>query len=269
MRRSALLACLLTASLPAPTSAQGAQEQDIDPVARQRFLLATELYRQGRFVDAAQEFERVYEATRHADLLHNVYVAYRDAGEKRKAADALRSYLAEAEEIPDRTVMEGRLATLERELAEDGARTPPPTEPAETEPVGPGPTTPPPSVPPPPPAGDGPDALAPAIVLAVGAGAAIVGGVLGVVAAGQYSELEDDCGSALICRMDREADIDGLRTTALLADVLVLGGGLVAVVGGTWLVIELTSGGEERATTARVSPWCTADGCGASIRGLL
>ena len=228
-------------ALPWHVAAQGAAEQDIDPIARQRFQIAAQLYSRGQFAEAADEFQRVYDATQHPDVLHNIYVAHRDAGNKREAAAALRAYIASAEEIPERQLMEARLATLEREIAEEDARNSQLEPEPEPEPIvepDPDPIAAP--APRPAPA-EGPSLLAPALVLGAGAAIAIAGVVMGVVAAGQYADLEDTCGPALICRMEQQDDIDALRTTALLADVLMIGGGVVAAIGTAWLIVELSS----------------------------
>ena len=280
MRFSGLAPCLLVVALsavaaaPAPAAAQGrAQEEDVDPEARQRFQLATTLYGQGRFVEAAEEFERVYEITDNAVLLHNIYVAYRDAGDEPKAAQFLRQYLEEAEEIPDRAVMEGRLRTLERQVAEaeardDGEVVEPPTD--ETTgppaPVEPGDSQP--QRPPPREQDSSWPIVVSAVVAAVGAAAVGVGAVLGVQAADQYEELENDCGPALICPATRQEDVDSLGATALAADILLIGGGVLAVGGLTWLIIEVAGGGDGgSASSIEPSLACNGHGCGASLRG--
>lgn len=246
--------------------AQDASREDIPPEARQRFDLATTMYSQGRFVEAAEEFERVYALTSHADVLHNIYVAYRDAGDKRKAADALRRYLEAAEEISDRPVMEARLATLEREIAEEDARAEEEPEVSETpdpepvEPVGPAP-------PPTTPASDGgPSLLPPALVLGGGLALVGVGIVLGLGAASDYEDLESDCGPALICSSDRQDDVDSLGTRALLADVAWISGAVIAGVGAAWLTVSLL-GGSDAPATARMSPSCSGAFCGATVEG--
>ncbi len=267
--RALVSAAVLAAAVPGVAAAQGADAEQLDPEARQRFQLATTLYGQGRFVEAAEEFERVYELTRNADVLHNVYVAYRDAGDKPRAAEALRGYLHEARDIPDRAVMEGRLATLEREIAEDEERERRLEEAAVEDDHGsdasvtesapePAPVTPP---------SEGPSVALPIVVLSAAAALAIGGGVLGLVAKGQYEDLEEECGIRLVCPASEQDEVDSLSTTALVADILLAAGAVAAVVGGTWLAVELATGDGEDGATARLSPWCGPDGCGASLGG--
>lgn len=261
---SVLVLVAASALVPVHTAvAQDASREDIPPEARQRFDLATTMYSEGRFVEAAEEFERVYALTSHADVLHNIYVAYRDAGDKRKAADALRRYLETAGEISDRPVMEARLAALEREIAEEDARAeapPPVAEPAPVEaPVSSSPAA-------AAPTSDGPSLLAPALVLGGGLALVGVGIVVGLGAASDYDELENDCGSALICSSDRQDDVDALGTTVLIADILWISGAVVAVMGATWLALSLVSSSDGSAS-AQLSPACSDAFCGAVLEG--
>ena len=267
MRRTlgslAVAACLL--AMPGTLAAQGADEHDIDPIARQRFQIAAELYARGQFAEAAAEFQRVYDATQHPDVLHNIYVAHRDAGNKRDAAAALRAYVESGAEIPDRAVMEGRLATLEREIAEEDARNAEP-QPTPVEPAPPAVEPDPDPVTAPAPAPDeGPSLLAPAVVLGAGVAITIGGVVVGVIAMGQYATLEEECNALGVCRAERQDDIDSLGTTALVADILMIGGGAIAVAGALWLVLAVT--GDDSETLTALAPWVTTTSAGAALGG--
>jgi hypothetical protein len=92
--------------------------------AREAFQVAVSLYAAGRYAEAAREFERSYSLSHEGGLLRNLYLARRDAGDVRGAAEALRAYLAAGapdttEE--DRRLLEHRLAALDRAIEEETA----------------------------------------------------------------------------------------------------------------------------------------------------
>ena len=89
-----------------------------DAQARAHFRLGREYYGQGRFADAAKEFEVAYGLSGRASLLFNVYLAYRDAQDTPNAARALRGYLAALPDAPDREHLTARLAALEATMKE-------------------------------------------------------------------------------------------------------------------------------------------------------
>ncbi len=89
-------------------------DQDMtDAQARAHFRLGREAYEQGRFADAAQEFEIAYGLSGRGQLLYNVYLAYRDAQDIPNAARALRGYLAAVPDAPDHDHLQARLTALE------------------------------------------------------------------------------------------------------------------------------------------------------------
>lgn len=90
-----------------------------DAQARGHFRLGAEAYEQGRFADAAQEFEIAYGMSGRAQLLYNVYLAYRDAQDSPNAARALRGYLAAVQDAPDREHLQARLTALEATVTAD------------------------------------------------------------------------------------------------------------------------------------------------------
>lgn len=90
--------------------------QDSEAIARAQFRLGEAYLLEGRFVEAGAAFESAYKASGRAALLYNAYVAYRDGQELERAAEALRAYLA-ADPSQDTSLMRGRLAALEEEIA--------------------------------------------------------------------------------------------------------------------------------------------------------
>ncbi len=107
---------LVLAHTPAPAAAQaaGTEEQ-----ARAHFRLGRAHYDNGNFAQAGAEFEEAYRISQRAALLYNIYLAYRDANDTRKAADALRKYLQLEKEIENRGQLQSRLAALDRALASE------------------------------------------------------------------------------------------------------------------------------------------------------
>jgi hypothetical protein len=140
LRRTQTLLCLCVAwlALPAISAAQAspspspatnssseamsrATTTDADMTdlqARSHFRLGREYYQQGRFQDAAREFEVAYGLSGRAALLYNVYISYREALDTPKAAGALRGYLAALPEAPDRENLSARLTALEAQVAQ-------------------------------------------------------------------------------------------------------------------------------------------------------
>lgn len=94
-----------------------------DQQARSHFRLGRQYYDQGQFVEAAQEFEIAHGLSGRDELLFNVYLAHRDAQNVRKAAGALRGYLAAVPTAADREHLTARLAALDAQLKQDDAET--------------------------------------------------------------------------------------------------------------------------------------------------
>jgi tetratricopeptide (TPR) repeat protein len=87
-----------------------------DLQARSHFRLGKELYDQGKFADAAKEFEVAYGLSGRSSLLYNVYLAYRDAQDTANAARALDGYLTANPNAPDVAHLSARLAALKEIL---------------------------------------------------------------------------------------------------------------------------------------------------------
>ena len=62
-------------------------------MARMRYQAGLAKYDAGLFAEAAEEFEAAYQASPRPELLYNIYLARRDAGQTERAIDALRRYL--------------------------------------------------------------------------------------------------------------------------------------------------------------------------------
>ena len=103
----------------APVSAPSDQEQErnLDTEARERFELGRTFYEAGRFQQAAEEFGEAYKLSGRPQLLYNLYVANRDAGNWQMATDSLRGYLEKVPDAPDRITLNARLEALEAQNA--------------------------------------------------------------------------------------------------------------------------------------------------------
>jgi len=106
---------LALTGMSAIASAQPAENRE--DVARLHFQLGSALYGEGRFAQAAHEFELAYEASQRPQLLHNIYIAYRDAGMLEEALEALRRFVQMAPES-ETAVYQSRLISLEAQVTE-------------------------------------------------------------------------------------------------------------------------------------------------------
>jgi tetratricopeptide (TPR) repeat protein len=279
-RLARLLALLLMGATlgvtgPMPFSLSIALADHRDDEARKHFRVATALYDSGRFSEAANEFRLAHELSQRPQLLYNLFLASRDAGEIPEAAAALRQYLAQAEEVKDREVLEARLKALEKIVAERTVEpdreqpeaAPEPvadSEPAEAQLA---------AVPAPVEQAQEPRRLnwLPWTLLGSGVGLVAAGGTLGYLGVQDEQKLKDsNCGDPKTCSLtDREVEdlkSDGKFKT-VLGDALWIPGAVTAAVGLTlllWKPWEKTDGAE---TTPRVDVACGSKSCGAILTG--
>lgn len=230
-----------------------------DQEAKSHFRVGGTLYDEGRFREAAAEFEKAYALSGKPELLFNMYIAYRDAGLTKRAAEVLRKYLAEAPNVPDRRKLEVRLEAMEQTLeaekeqgaeevqAEDG--TEPGAEAGETarEESGASPV--------------------PWVVIGVGAAAIVAASVTGIIALNDSNDIADACGSDNVCPPDFPLDAkrDEARRWTRATDALWPIG--VAAL-GTGIALYFLMRPDEPATEAPVeaSGGCTRDGCAGELR---
>jgi tetratricopeptide (TPR) repeat protein len=254
-----------------------AQNSDDEEQARAAFRLGRAYYDNGDFIKAGEQFDKAYRLSKKPELLYNVYVAYRDADMKREAATALRGYLADAKDIPNRGQLKARLETLERSIREErekaetspeavpiksaGANPPlaQPSQPPETVPVGASTPTATPAEPAQGPASSGAKrSLTPFILMGVG-GALVLGSVItGIMASSASSELDDKCPSKEKCDPDLESTKSRGITLALTTDVLLFAGIATAGVGAVLFFLQGSS--EDSKPDQQSSP--VALGCG-------
>ena len=93
-----------------------------EDAARSHFRVGQLLYSEGRFADAAAEFEQAYFLSNRTPLLYNAFIAYRDANDLEHAIVVLDEYLRREPNIEDAVALQRRLnamrATLESRMTE-------------------------------------------------------------------------------------------------------------------------------------------------------
>jgi tetratricopeptide (TPR) repeat protein len=249
----------------APVDAAQSQE-----IARQHFNLGKLQYEGGAFRAAAASFERAYAQSKRELLWYNIYLAYRDAGDDVKSAEALRNYLSRVPEVDNRTQLQARLASLDEAIeqeakrkreeearqAEAAAAAAKAAEQAPVE-VNPAATT---------AAPESPSSVVPFVLMGVG-GAMIVGGlVAGSMSSSKYSELESKCPDGM-CDRSLQPLADEGQTLALVADLLIFGGIAAAGTGGVWWFLNQSGSPDESASGAHATLACGLHTCGARIAG--
>lgn len=250
--------------------AMGATEAEMsDLQARERFRIGRGYYDQGRFPEAAAEFRAAYELSNRAQLLFNVYVAYREAGDLGQAVWALESFLERVPGAPDRVNLEARLTALRQSLADqrqaeqDTARARADAERARQEQErlrqreqqrqradeASGPS------------------VWSWVVMGTGGALLAAGGITGVLALGKTSDLEAMC-EGDFCLPGFESVRDEARTMITTTDVL-LGLGIVTVGAGVAIAL-LTSGSADDSAAERgptASAGCGPTGCAVALGG--
>lgn len=243
--------------------------------SQSRFRIGLTLYQENRYLDAAREFEEAYRLSQHPEVLYNVYVCYRDAGDWVLAAEALRRYLAATPAtIPERTTLEQRLANIEQRLAELESNIRERTErvaeeqhlaerraeaerlaaeaerraaeEAEAERLASAPRKP---------------HWAGYATVGAGAAALIAGSITGFLAMQASSDLEERCPGGF-CPESARSDYDSARSLASATDGLLIGGGVVAAA-GVVLLLVLREEPERAPVSADVR--CGPSGCFGSL----
>jgi tetratricopeptide (TPR) repeat protein len=95
-----------------------AVDEDKKSAAKRFFEAGSLLYERGEFVDAAKSFERAYAEAPFPAFLYNIASAYDKAGERVKAVDNYRKYVAASPDAKDNAVAKARADVLEREWKE-------------------------------------------------------------------------------------------------------------------------------------------------------
>jgi hypothetical protein len=267
-------------------------QTEMEEQARAAFRLGRAHYDNGDFLKAAEQFEKAYRLSKKPELLYNIYVAYRDANMTRQAAEALRGYLTDANDIPNRGQLKSRLESLERAIAEEeqknaaqpvpsaapapgtqtvaerqpaqgkpqsSVQTAAPSEPvAESQPQQPSET--------PMDAGGKGRPLTPFILMGVG-GALVIGSIItGVMASSASSELKDKCPSKENCDPELKSTKSRGQALAVTTDIMLFGGIATAGVGVVLFFLQSPSESEPSGEPAPVALGCGPSGCYGSVR---
>lgn len=221
-----------------------------DETARGHFRLGTSLYDQGQFRQAAEEFAEAYRLSQRPQLMFNAYVAYRDANDLENAVNALRIYLeGSGDAVEDRVNLEARLASMSQELEEQrrrdaalAAERERNNRPAPVPPSGP--------------------EVWPWAILGIGAAVVVGGAITGGLALAEADSLATECPDG-VCRsnVDFDARQSTIDTLGIVTDVLLFGGGAIAITGLILGIAIGTGGGDAEVRTA-----CSSTGCAASLR---
>lgn len=225
--------------------------------AKVLFERATVQFRLGQFHDAALTYQRVYELHPDAVLLYNTAQSYRLANEPEKALLFYKSFLSAKPDAPNHDEVSGRIAELERVVAEqkkanerppnDVTQPPPPATPPPATATAPATAAEPATAPSPGRSHGRTKKIAGIALLGVAAGA-LVGGIVTAVLSGQASD-------SIIAEARSGQPFDPSKESAGQTDTVVSGvmfglAGAAAVTGGVLLVLGIRDG---RAHERRVS----------------
>ena len=262
--RSCVFVCLLLAfAAPTAAFAQGDAESEsgdadydanLDQAARRVFMSARQAFSAGEYEVALERFRQAYQLSPRPTLLYNIAATLDRLRRDEEALEGFKAYLEASPDAEDRTEIEARIRVLEEAVARRQAAAPPPdttvpddtpvgpTEP--TEPIEPDPVDP---VRPEPEESGG---LHPAIFIATGGAALVVGGLLvwsGLDAKGKDDDVIDYVdnratnGATLA---EGEQMLDDAESAALRTNVLM---GVTIALGATAAVLAIFTdwGGDE------------------------
>jgi tetratricopeptide (TPR) repeat protein len=113
-------------SVPPPSAAPSARASDAEAAsaerAKQLFASGAEAFAAQRNAEAIAYFRRAAELVPSAKLTYNIALAYEEMGDSGRALAAYRTYLSQEPEGERHDEVLGRIATLERRLAETGVQ---------------------------------------------------------------------------------------------------------------------------------------------------
>lgn len=249
---------LLTVALAVSSAQPALAQTSDDEQAHAHFEVAASYYEQANYESALREFLEAYRLSHRSQLFYNLSLCYQQMGDLPNAVTYLDRYLTEVSDITNRQSLETRLANLRTRLESQRATGADPGEGDGTGEstvavvvVAEGGT-----------AGDGAAAPPPASggeSLNVGAIAAFsvagVGLILGATFTGLAAS-EDSRVAALPCAATRScsaADVSGMQTDALIADIM-WGVSLAGAAVGLVLVLVNPGGGGGEHASLRLAP---------------
>jgi hypothetical protein len=239
-------------SPPSPTSAQD------DAGARLHFQAAARDFAAGRYETALTSFQAAYALSHRPQLLYNIALCHQELGHTAEAAENLRRFLAEVPNVPEREVLEARLARLDARAREEAAaaqaaqttttavattQTLPPEEPVEEE-----------------------ESAVPTsswIAWSAGGATLLTGVILGSVGLARQNGFESGCGRTSSC--DR-GDVRRMERLGVFADVS-FGLAIAATTTGVILYVKHRNNADADAPSAVVVPVLAPGTAGAVLAG--
>jgi hypothetical protein len=191
-------------------------------------------YMGGRYSEARAYFQRSYELSHRSGLLYNIATSAERAREDEIALHAYEQYLQDEPDTERRDQVDVRIRELRELIAHPHAAT------TQTiSPVGP-------------------------VLLGIGGAAVVAGVITGALALGDEGALTQQCGGDVCADTpENRAVLDRMFALATTTDVLLIGGGVLALTG---LVLTFVLS-EEHPVAATAA--CTNVGCFAQIGGHL
>lgn len=229
---------------PAVVEAQWGRAPNNDAQAMQTYNEGVAAYNEARFADAAALFEQAYTLSPRPLLLFNLANAQERAELYAEAAANLRRYQTDAP-IEEHAALAERISNLER-LASGGGG-----------------------------GGGSSDLLVPGVIVgAVGVAMIATGLVFGLLALDAGAGITDGEDPAcrrlsderLLCRGGANG-LGDYETFALVADIGLIGGGVVAAAGLALILVSLVTGSEDNATAWTPQIWLGPEGAGAGVGG--
>jgi tetratricopeptide (TPR) repeat protein len=114
----------------APAWAQGSTKREDEATARGHFERGSKLYDQGKYLDAAREFEAGYQSAPRPLFLLNIGHSYRRSQDLRKAKAAYEKLLRTDPTTPQRPMVEDLIKTIDDALTVQELTIPVPAAPA-------------------------------------------------------------------------------------------------------------------------------------------
>lgn len=234
--------------------------------AKRLFEKGEELYSKGDYEKAIESWELSYDLSEADLILESIANAYERLGQVEKARDYLGRWRASAPE-DEHAALDARLVKLDQRITKDkaaqqakdakekAAKDAQAKREAEERA-----------------ARDGGKLFVPGIVIAgVGAGAAITGGVLDILAVRGRPDASAVCAQSadgkLLCRESSRVAIEQSNTFATVGDILLIAGAATAAAGVVLVVVK--SGKKKDDTKAAATPWFLPGGGGILVGGKL
>lgn len=258
MPRIALGAALVVVLAGTPAHAQSPTHE----LAKKHYETGKSYYEIANYKEALEEFEKAYKLQPLPALLYNIGRCHESLGDLRAAVTSYREYLAKQKESADRSVIEARIANLEKRLAAEQPRPPAARPPAETRPA---------EAPVDEPHGTAPRWRRPTGWALLGAGVAslavgIAGGAMVRQKNSEYSEGAGPGGTKTYAELEQIADA-GRRWQSIEIATLVVGGVLAAAGGGLLIWDATTRDKRQERRALRLRPFVSTTGFGVAGSG--